>query len=505
MTAFNEEKIQRAWARAQGRNLRDKGELPDGQQITECIRLRFLNETMEKARMLLAIGIYMTLNVAPWLGVSSPHSYLVRELGLSERTAYEYCQVGLKLLEFEFLAQAFASAQLSYSKVRKILRYMTKENELELVDLASNNSFDGLEQALGGRQKKDDGGNERKEGFRIVKDPETGWSKTVIDLNPMHTAEFEAALKVAFISLTRSCSAEEAQRIADGLDTEAEMKEQAAEEDANAYDYEPTEPEEKEHTSFTVDDILESPEDQLIRKKAMESGEVSHDEKKQAVSRFGRCVKRELLPAFFGMVTMTLSQPRSQVRAPGAEVTVILRENGTLALPEQFGAEAKDIVPFIWNAAYRFLWVDRNGNPMALGRRRRLVSKAQEKALLDLWNHRCAMPGCTHTQFLEFHHIKEWQDGGETNADNLIPLCSGCHALVTDGLIRIFIDSRNPQLVRFQFRNGDCFTSIGRKPPMRDAILPYGLNPFDEEVRYFVDGKTIPIDDLPEPAGGPQR
>lgn len=52
---------------------------------------------------------------------------------------------------------------------------------------------------------------------------------------------------------------------------------------------------------------------------------------------------------------------------------------------------------------------------------------------MTMWGHQCAMPGCTHTRFIEIHHMKEWADGGKTDLDNLIPLCSACRSLVTDG------------------------------------------------------------------------
>ena len=36
---------------------------------------------------------------------------------------------------------------------------------------------------------------------------------------------------------------------------------------------------------------------------------------------------------------------------------------------------------------------------------------------------RCAFPSCTHTRFLDAHHVKHWADGGATELDNLVLLC----------------------------------------------------------------------------------
>ncbi|PID79154.1 hypothetical protein CSB20_11485 [bacterium DOLZORAL124_64_63] len=55
--------------------------------------------------------------------------------------------------------------------------------------------------------------------------------------------------------------------------------------------------------------------------------------------------------------------------------------------------------------------------------RRRVLARDQ---------HRCQAPGCSHTRFLEIHHITPRSQGG-TNADeNLTTLCSACHQRAHD-------------------------------------------------------------------------
>lgn len=44
--------------------------------------------------------------------------------------------------------------------------------------------------------------------------------------------------------------------------------------------------------------------------------------------------------------------------------------------------------------------------------------------------HRCRRKGCDHTRFLEVHHIVPRSRGGGNDLDNLITLCSSCHALL---------------------------------------------------------------------------
>ena len=49
---------------------------------------------------------------------------------------------------------------------------------------------------------------------------------------------------------------------------------------------------------------------------------------------------------------------------------------------------------------------------------------------------RCSVPGCTHTLYMEIHHLNEFSQGGTHDLDNLALLCSRRHAMWHDGLIR---------------------------------------------------------------------
>jgi len=52
------------------------------------------------------------------------------------------------------------------------------------------------------------------------------------------------------------------------------------------------------------------------------------------------------------------------------------------------------------------------------------------RAVLARDGHRCAMPGCGGTRFLEVHHRVPREQGGGNEAANLVTLCSACHRLV---------------------------------------------------------------------------
>jgi len=109
---------------------------------------------------------------------------------------------------------------------------------------------------------------------------------------------------------------------------------------------------------------------------------------------------------------------------------------------------------------------DRRGNPLYLGRTRRLVPKTLLAALHFRDNHQCQFPGCTHTRWLHAHHIRHWLHGGATNIDNLVTLCEFHHRLVHDH--RFQIRGRGTHL-RFIAPNGQTIPVTG--PPTEGTSL----------------------------------
>jgi hypothetical protein len=67
-----------------------------------------------------------------------------------------------------------------------------------------------------------------------------------------------------------------------------------------------------------------------------------------------------------------------------------------------------------------------------IGRKTRIWTTAQRRAIRARHNHRCAAAGCNR-RITQIHHIEWWEDGGATSIDNGVPLCSYHHHLVHDG------------------------------------------------------------------------
>ena len=78
-----------------------------------------------------------------------------------------------------------------------------------------------------------------------------------------------------------------------------------------------------------------------------------------------------------------------------------------------------------------------NGEPLSIGRKTRIVPTAIERALRARDNNCCTFPGCYNRRYLHSHHVEHWSNGGETNLENLMSLCTKHHTLVHEGGFRI--------------------------------------------------------------------
>jgi hypothetical protein len=73
--------------------------------------------------------------------------------------------------------------------------------------------------------------------------------------------------------------------------------------------------------------------------------------------------------------------------------------------------------------------VERDGEPLSVGRRTRSIPPRLMRAL-RVRDRGCRFPGCDHDRFVDAHHIEHWAHGGETSLDNLVLLCRRHHRLV---------------------------------------------------------------------------
>jgi hypothetical protein len=99
--------------------------------------------------------------------------------------------------------------------------------------------------------------------------------------------------------------------------------------------------------------------------------------------------------------------------------------------------------------------VERDGVPLKLGRKTRVISPALRRAL-NARDRGCRFPGCASRRFLDAHHIEHWATGGATDLDNLVQLCSQHHRLLHEG--RYGITGRPGGRLTFTRRDGRAMT-----------------------------------------------
>ncbi|HZN20175.1 MAG TPA: DUF222 domain-containing protein, partial [Micromonosporaceae bacterium] len=77
--------------------------------------------------------------------------------------------------------------------------------------------------------------------------------------------------------------------------------------------------------------------------------------------------------------------------------------------------------------------LDGAGQPLDLGRQRRLVTGALRRALV-LRDGGCAFPGCDRpARWCQGHHVQSWADGGPTRLSNIALICTFHHRLLHHG------------------------------------------------------------------------
>ena len=126
--------------------------------------------------------------------------------------------------------------------------------------------------------------------------------------------------------------------------------------------------------------------------------------------------------------------------APVADVTVII-DVDTLAtgeLHDHSVCETGDGAPIPAEVAQRLacdgnitsVIVNSNGTALAVGRTTRHATPKQRRALAQQYRD-CAIGDCdTPFNRTEIHHIVPWEQGGPTNLENLLPVCSRHHHLI---------------------------------------------------------------------------
>ena len=401
--------------------------------LEDQIKCNQLSANHHRARMLDAVGQFDEQELAEKYGEKSTATWLRSELNLPQATAFEYVRVARGLRKFRLLFDAFESGVMPYSTVRFLLQYLEECNEEQYVQLALSMSFADLQLVLAGARPKE---QDPTEPYASARECDDGMLAFEARLPAVAGQKLLTALKVAQLA---SFGLEDV----DPDDLQDPEKVQKLIDDAAA-----------------AEDAVPSEQDRAPRKRT----KITMDDIVRSVSRYGPPEKQDVYAALLAMMDMVRANPKSSLRSPGVQVNLMVNQFGQCWMPENRSACSEDVRSYLANAMVRLHLLDDTGLTIRVGRSRRFATDGQVQALLAIWGYQCAMPGCSHRRFIEMHHIKDWEHGGMTDLDNLIPLCSSCHSQVSHGVVTI---ERQGADLFFTFKNGARFVSRNRSLPRR--------------------------------------
>jgi hypothetical protein len=342
-------------------------------------------------------------------GASSCAHWLAWRVGWDLVTARERVRVARKLGEFPVIGDALRRGEVSYSKVRALLRVATPDNEALLLDHARLMTASQLERlshryALVQRHGQDPHPLADAQRRCVCRrDTEDGMVKIEAVLHPEEAELVWTMLNRAATQLTREPASP-------AIDDSAESGVAAqapgiAGSDDSAESRGVIEP-----TSRRGVNVLRQRADAAQRAFSRADALVS------VAQGYLRGDRPDRSP-----IDITLTIPESSLRA-----------RADLADPVEVGEMGES---FLSTEAARRLSCDAgvievveggHGTPLSVGRKRRTIAGALKRALHKR-DTTCTYPGCTHRLFLEGHHIKHWADGGETSLENTALLCSLHH------------------------------------------------------------------------------
>ena len=317
-------------------------------------------------------------------GASHCAAWMNLEIGISLQLGWEYLRVGRKLRSLPTTTALFRAGKLSWSKIRLIVNVATEENERALCHAALDASVSDVKSLCNGYRWKDDNENGDSENERALKQWESrtlkwdevshGATRIQLILPPEVAQAFLNSVEHSMNQLEDpDADSKISQRRADAAVRMAETSLQAAGRDiATADRYQVV-------LSVNASDL--------------------------AVSKNAQGSKADN------------GYPETPIKRP------VVTGAGAIAI-ETARRIACDC-SITKNSV-------KNGEPVDIGRKSRLWTNAQTRAIKDRDQH-CQWPGCSHTRNLKIHHIIHWADGGPTSIENSACVCQFHHTMVHEG------------------------------------------------------------------------
>ena len=108
--------------------------------------------------------------------------------------------------------------------------------------------------------------------------------------------------------------------------------------------------------------------------------------------------------------------------------------------------------------------LEAGGRALSVGRAFRIVPD-RTRVVVEARDRGCRVPGCPRSRWLQVHHIVHWEDGGATDTDNLIALCSRHHRAHHRGDLGIEATPMIPTASGSAMPEDDHWAPCGRPAP----------------------------------------
>jgi hypothetical protein len=361
-------------------------------------------------------------------GIASCAHWLSWKVGLSQRTAQDHLRVAHALTELPLLHTAFAQGTLSYSKVRALTRVATPEREEELRNVALSATAAQVERLVRSLRQIDRREDEEQQG-RVESRGRWRWNddgtlSVNLRLSPLDGARFLAGVTRAEYERTRT-------------------REMA--------DISP--PTAKNSVAETVPGSPSSRAD------------------------LWRGVPTDIAEAVVMMADTVADAITVPEFVPGAEIVVHSAEDTDDHLDGGPALDDHEVDEASCGGSIRRVVDKRGSRGVALrwGRKRRLPTRRLLQFVFQR-DRGCSHPGCGRTRHLHAHHVRFWRDGGTTDPDNIVLLCSTHHRALHRGEFGIV--ARGHQLFTFHAPDGSLLPDA---PPVAatDAWRPDRRIPAD--------------------------
>ena len=132
-----------------------------------------------------------------------------------------------------------------------------------------------------------------------------------------------------------------------------------------------------------------------------------------------------------------------------------------------------------------------DAKPVSVGRALRIVPDRARRLVLYRDGHKCRIPWCQRTGWLEVHHVVHWKDGGPTDTDNLISACGGCHTAIHDRRLNITGNANHPFGLTFTDRHSNPIDYRTPTPPAPTGSPPTPERPYPHPLGERLDHNDV--------------